>query len=656
MMPVKHVPSAAGADGLDQVGRLARRSVGNCKNVLQKTFGKLANGLRWRIRHLYDQGLYQLTFVHRRRLSNTLFIGVTGSAGKTTTKDLIANILERHLSKGVKSRGSLNWPEDMVRLVLSTRKSDAYCVAEISAHGPGTVDVAVALLRPTIGVVTNIGADHFSAYRNRDAIAAEKSKLIKSLPNDGVAILNADDPRVLAMQSLFAGRTVTYGLANDALLRGEAIQSVWPNRLFLTATWQGESVQVNTQLCGAHWAPAVLAALATGVALGVPLAVAAQAVTSVEPFEGRMAPVIMDGITFIRDDWKAPLSTIEPAFEFMRSAKASRKIVVIGTISDYQGDSSRRYVEIGESALAFADCVVFVGPRASASLRARRKASADFRAFASLRDASTYLRAYLVAGDLVLLKGSHKADHMQRLIVDLRTKVNCWRSDCRRLQSCEACELLQVSSGPQAAGNHVLTSPTTLGSPAPAVPAPGVDHTTIIIVGLGNPEAGRVDTPHNVGYRALDILADRMKQQWLPDGQLAMVVQGQWQGRPIMLIKPLAPMNDIGPVLVRLAKNRSFEVDQCILVHDDLDLPVGAVRARLRGGDGGHRGVRSILQAFQDDKFRRVKIGVGQPSQGQSVMDYVLTPFPEARHAAVAAANQTAADRIVQLIREGAQQ
>ena len=653
MTPIKHVLSVAGAGGLDQVRRLARGSLSICKNVLQKTFGKLANGLRWRMQALYDQGLYQLTFVHRRRLSGTIFVAVTGSAGKTTTKDLIANILECHLFKGVKSRGSLNWPEDMVRLVLSTGKSDAYCVAEISAHGPGTVDLPVALIRPTVGVVTSVGADHFSAYKSRDAIAAEKGKLIRALPSHGVAILNADDPRVLAMQSLFAGRTVTYGLANDALLRGDAVQSVWPNRLSLNATWQGESVHVKTQLCGAHWASAVLAALATGVALGVPLTVGAQAVASVEPFEGRMAPVVRDGITFIRDDWKAPLSTIEPAFEFMRSAQASRKVVVIGTISDYQGDSSRRYVEIGELALAFADCVVFVGPRASASLRAKREDSSEFRAFASLRDASTYLRAYLVAGDLVLLKGSHKADHMQRLIVDLTTKVQCWKSDCGRLQSCETCELLQVPSGPQAADNHVFILPTTSVSPAPAAAAPGPDHTTVIIVGLGNPEAGRVDTPHNVGYRALDILASRMEQQWLPDGELAMVVQGQWQGVPVVLIKPLAPMNDIGPVLVRLAKNRPFDVRQCILVHDDLDLPVGSVRARLRGGDGGHLGVRSILQAFQDDKFRRVKIGVGQPSQGQSVIDYVLTPFPEAQHAAVAAAHQTAADRVVELMRQG---
>lgn len=625
------------------------------KRVFQKFFGKIANGLQWRMRHIYDQCLYRVTFIHRRKLTNTVFVGVTGSAGKTTTKDLIASILERHLSKGKKNLGSLNWPEDMVRMVLSTRKSDAFCVAEISAHGPGAVDLPVALIRPTVGVVTNIGADHFSAYKNRDAIAAEKSKLIRALPSDGVAILNADDPRVIAMQALCAGRTVTFGLTTEAMLRGTEIQSVWPDRLTLTATWNGESVLVKTQLCGTHWAPTVLAALATGVALGVPLAVAAEAVSAVEPFEGRMAPLVKDGINFIRDDWKAPLSTIEPAFEFMRQARAKRKIVVIGTISDYQGDSTRRYVEIAQSALAFADAVFFVGPRASAALRVKRDPKDELRAFASLRDASTYLSGYLMPGDLVLLKGSHKADHIQRLIVALSTDVQCWRSDCGRMQSCDTCDLLHVPSGPNAAEDVV----TSLPSDADPIPVGGnsldINSSTVIVVGLGNPEAGRVNTPHNVGYEAVDILAKRMAQDWMPEGDLAKVVRGELHGVPVLLVKPIIPMNDIGPVLVRLAKNLAFEAHQCILVHDDLALPIGAVRARIRGSDGGHRGVRSILQAFQDDKFRRVKIGVGQPLEGQSVIDYVLAPFPAEQQAAVTAANQTAADRIVELIRQGNQ-
>lgn len=632
--------------------QLARRLAKFPEKIVLTTFNKLENGLGWRLRHLYDQGLYRLTYLQRRRLRDTVFVGVTGSAGKTTAKDLIASILERYLSKGRKNPGSLNWPADMVRVVLGTRRSDAFCVVEMSGHGPGAMNLPLGLVQPTVGVVTSIGADHFTAFKSRDAIAQEKGKLISSLPPDGIAILNADDPRVLAMRSLFPGRTVTFGLTGDAMLRGDAIQSIWPDRLSLTATWNGESVYIQTQLCGTHWAIVVLAALATGVALGAPLAVAAEALASVEPFEGRMAPVVVDGITFIRDDWKAPLSTIEPAFEFMRQARATRKIIVIGTISDYQGDSTRRYVEIGQLALAFADCVVFVGPRASASLRAKRDANDELRAFPSFRDASTYLSGYLKPGDLVLLKGSHKADHMQRLIVSLTTAVQCWRSDCGRMQSCDTCDLLHVPSGPQAAEEAATTPPLDAESIPLNTSSSGADRSTTFVIGLGNPDAGLVDTPHNVGYRAVEVLAQRLAMNWVSESDFAMMARGELYGSAICLIKPMKPMNEIGPELLRLARDFTFDVHHCILVHDDLDLPIGAVRTRMRGGDGGHRGVRSILQAFQNDKFRRVKIGVGQPKEDESPIDYVLKPFAPEQRAATDAANRTAADRLVELMRQ----
>lgn len=633
--------------------RLAKGIAGSAKRYLRTAFHTLANGIGWRSQRLYNKALYRITSMHRRRLRRTLFVGVTGSSGKTTAKDLIASVLERHLSKGRKNPGSLNWPEDMVRVVLGTRKSDAYCVAEISTHGPGMMDLPLALVQPTVGVVTNIGADHFSAFHSRDAIAEEKGKLIQSLPPTGIAILNADDPRVLAMRSRFSGRTVTYGLAEDAMLRGEAVQSIWPNRLSLTAIWNGESVQVQTKLCGTHWTPAVLAALATGVALDVPLAEAAEAIGSVEPFEGRMAPVIVDGITFIRDDWKAPLMTVEPAFEFMRQAAAPRKIIVIGTLSDYQGDSTRRYVETGQLALTVADCVVFVGPRASAALRAKRGTKGELRAFSSLRDASVYLADYLKPGDLVLFKGSHKADHMHRLILARTTEVKCWRGDCGRQEFCDTCELLHVPSGPQTAEERTSAAPTDAEPPPGVTGMTEVDQRTVIVVGLGNPEEGRVDTPHNVGYRAVDILSERLGQNWVRERDLAMIARGELNGTSVCLIKTLVPMNDIGPVLFRLSRDFDFDVQQCILVHDDLDLQLGVVRARMRGSDGGHRGVRSILQSFQDDKFRRVKIGIGQAEMGQPVHEYVLAPFPPDQLPAVGAALELAANRVVELVRRG---
>lgn len=612
---------------------------------------RLKRGLAWRWVRLYERGLYALTVWHRGRLRNTVFVGVTGSAGKTTTKDLIAGILNHHMAGGSKNPGSLNWPNDMVRLILGTRRLTPFCVVEISGHAPGAMDLPIRLVQPTVGVVTSIGADHITAFKNRDAIASEKGKLIRALPADGVAILNADDPRVLAMQADFSGRTVTYGLASGAMLRGDTVSSHWPQRLALDVHWQGELVRVQTQLCGTHWATVVLAAVATGVALGVPLVAVAEGIGGVEPFEGRMAPVWHGGIVFIRDDWKAPLSSVGPAFEFMRDASASRKIIVVGTLSDYQGDSTRRYVEVGKMALEVADCVVFVGPRASACLRAKQGSEKPLLAFASLRDASTYLNAFLKPGDLVLLKGSHKADHMQRLLIALAGTLQCWREDCGRMQSCETCELLHVASGPAPAKGTTSALGDHLDL-ASGVAALNVTHAAHVVIGLGNPAQGFINTPHNVGFHAVDVLAQRLAAPWTTDNPLALVARGEVLGVPTCLLKPLAPMNEIGPVLLQLAQDFSFSARQCVLVHDDLDLPLGTVRARLRGGDGGHRGVRSILQSFQDDKFRRVKVGVASVRPIESTVDYVLTPFAPAQRGVVDSASEVAADRVLELLRQ----
>ena len=629
--------------------------------VFLKAAKKLTGGLRWRLRWartqtvywFYRNCLYWVAYVYRGMLQQPVFVGVTGSAGKSTTKDLIACILDRHLIKGRKVPGSANGLVDLIRLLLGTRPSDRYCIAEIATTGPGTLDIPVALFRPTVSVVTNIGDDHFSAFKSSEAIAQEKGKLIRSLPHNGIAILNADDPHVFAMRSQFSGRSITYGFGDHAMLMGEAVNAAWPDRLSLTVSWNGQSARVQTQLCGGHWAPVVLAGLAAGVALGVPLVVAAQAVAGMAPFDGRMSPVELgDGVTFIRDDWKAPLWTIAPILEFMRQARATRKVIVVGTISDYQGDSTRRYVEVAQLALASADCVIFVGPRASACLRAKRDPTDQLLAFPSLRDASTYLAGYLQPGDLVLLKGSTRPDHLERLIFARTTGVKCWRSDCGYMAFCNACDRFGVESGPLA--TEVVNSTSQVKTEQVLIGADLLkgSHAPVVVVGLGNPQYCYESTPHNVGQSVVDILAQRLGETWQQEGELAMVARTYLNGYPICLVKLLTPMNNAGSTLRSVATGFGFDknINNCILVHDDLDLPIGKVRVRMRGGDGGHRGVQSIVQSFQDDRFRRVKIGVGRPSPGASVFDYVLTPFSPMQTPTIISAYEEAIDRIHDLI------
>ncbi len=462
-------------------------------------------------------------------------------------------------------------------------------------------------MKPSIGVVTSIGTDHISAFGSIEAIAAEKSKLIAALPPHGIAILNADDPNVLGMRLRCAGRIITYGLAPDATVRAENVSAAWPERLSFTVCFDGQSHPVHTQLPGAHLVHCALAAVAVGLAMGLPLTVAAQAISTAPPFPRRMSPVVRDdGVTFIQDDAKAPLWSIPAVLDFMKNARAARKIVVIGTISDYTGNSDRVYVSVARQALAAADQVVFVGSRASKSLKARRHPHDDaLQAFPSVEAAGAQLREFFRPGDLVLLKGIDH-DHLDALIAARGT------------------------------GKARVGAPLT-GSSVQAV------------VGLGNPGAQYQDTPHNVGQTVLDFLARSLRAEWVREDQL-MLARVELQGRIVYLIKPLTYMNVTGPMLSELARRLNFAAGQCILVHDDMDLPLGAVRVRMKGGDGGHRGVGSIQRAFGSDAFRRVKIGVGRPEQRGRAADHVLTTFAPTEMPVIERACTEAAQRILALL------
>ena len=276
---------------------------------------RLSGALLWRVRRLTGDDLVDRIIVKmaphwRPFLKKPLFIGVTGSVGKTTTKELLLGILSRS-GRGVGTIGSLNNLDATAQAMLRLRPSDNFFAAELSEDKPGLMDEQLALLQPSVGIVTVVGDDHSSKEYPREAIASEMCKLIASLPATGTAVLNADDTLVLAMATKTTARVITYGLSPNAELRAEEISSVWPERLQMTLVRGSERVKLSTQLCGTHWVPSVLGAIGGGLAARMTLDECAKGIAGVAPFDGRMQPVTTsDGITFIRDDYKAPLWTV----------------------------------------------------------------------------------------------------------------------------------------------------------------------------------------------------------------------------------------------------------------------------------------------------------------------------------------------------------
>lgn len=374
--------------------------------------------------------------------TNMSFVAVTGSCGKTTTTELTTAILAREGRARTGNHENDIWFIGSLIRRLSPR--DRFCVTEVSGHAKGAMGRSARLLRPHIGVVTNIGHDHYSSFRGLEATAAEKGKLVEILPPDGAAVLNADDPHVYAMRTRTRARVFTYGQSAEAMVRAENVRCAWPDRLSFDVSYAETRCHVQTRLVGVHWVHTVLAALSAALAAGVSLPRAVEAVEAFEPILGRMSPhETSGGVTFVSDAWKAPFWTIPASLEFLRTARAQRKIVVIGTVSDTPKGFEQRYKTIAKQALDVADKVLFVGDHAHAALKARMNPQDDrVMAFGMLYQLECYLRTYLGSGDLVLLKGTTRMDHLQRIVM-ARTddKMACWREKCRRPCFCAACEL-----------------------------------------------------------------------------------------------------------------------------------------------------------------------------------------------------------------------
>ena len=172
-----------------------------------------------------------------------------------------------------------------------------------------------------------------------------------------------------------------------------------------------------------------------------------------------------------------------------------------------------------------------------------------------------------------------------------------------------------------------------------------------VVVGLGNPGPEYRDTRHNVGQRVLDRLAagDLRGTRWQRDDGTELS-EGRWRGDTIRLVKPQAFMNVCGPVVARALQRHGAGPEDLILVYDDIDLPLGAVRVRMKGSHGGHNGVRSVIEALGTPDIRRVKVGIGRPEHKGDVPDHVLTVFDPDELPAVDTAVAEAAQRVLALL------
>ena len=335
-------------------------------------------------------------------------VGITGNVGKTTTKEATAAALgARH--RVLRTAASYNNEIGVPLTFLQMEPTHEVAVIEIGFYVPGEIADLCRLVRPRIGVITAIPERpvHFSRTPSVEAIASGKAELIAALPDDGLALLNADDPRVRALADRTRARVALFGESADAAVRATDVVADGLDGAHFVAHLDGRTAPVRLPLPGRHVVPAALAALGAATALGVPLDEAATALATMEPPPHRMSVRRGHGIVVIDDSYNASPAAVSAALAVLGSVR-SRRVAVIGDMLELGALSADAHESAGREAARAADVLVGVGDLSETIVAAAKRAGvAEAHHVADGPEALVLLRRILRPGDTVLVKGSH---------------------------------------------------------------------------------------------------------------------------------------------------------------------------------------------------------------------------------------------------------
>ena len=311
-----------------------------------------------------------LAFVWRRLMFRTTFVTITGSLGKTTTTRIAVPILSSSFPTNA-TRGSNNSRISLARTVLRTRYRHRVTVLEVGTKRPGALRRAAWQFRPDVVVILSVARTHTNYFPTLDHTAAEKATLMSRLGKDGIAILNGDDPRVLAMALRSPGRVRTFGRSPQFDVWASEVSSCWPEGLSFTAHVGGRSLPVRTKLVGQHWITAALAALSLALCCGMGLPEAVAALEAAETYPGRMQPLpLPSGAVMLRDDFNASVDSLAAGLKVLREAQARRRILVTGDVEDSGKDVDARFADLGRAAAESADLAIFFGEHSELAAQA----------------------------------------------------------------------------------------------------------------------------------------------------------------------------------------------------------------------------------------------------------------------------------------------
>jgi len=349
------------------------------------------------------------------RLPDLTIAGITGSAGKTTTKDLTAQLVET-LGPTVAPRGSFNNEIGHPLTVLRVTEHTRYLVSELSARGPGHITMLCGIAPPRLGAVLVVGHAHAGEFGSIEEVARAKGELPAALPADGVAVLNADDPRVLAMAGRTAARVLTFGRSPGADVRAAGVSLDELGRPGFTLVTEAGSAAVQLRLYGEHNVTNALAAAALAGQLGMAVGAIADGLSAAQARSRWRMEVTErpDGVTIINDAWNTNPEALRAALATLAvMARGRRAFAVLGHMRELGAQADELNEQAGALAARTGVAGLIVVGDGAAPMLAGAKAEPSWPGeLLHVTDgpaAAAALRERLRPGDVVLVKASRAA-------------------------------------------------------------------------------------------------------------------------------------------------------------------------------------------------------------------------------------------------------
>jgi len=364
------------------------------------------------------KALQALAYHHRKASPDLFVVGVTGSNGKTSTKDFLSAVLAEG-GQVNRTAGNLNNHIGLPLTILSGAEGDRFAVWEMGMNHPGEIEILADIARPDAAVVTNIGTAHIEHMGTREAIALEKSSLPAAVPASGYCVMPASDEYFDFVKSNIACEMVSVGIATGAV-RAESLVADSDGRMrFDLCSGYGDAAAVVLPVRGNHMVMNALLAAAVGLRQGISPAAVARALSNVQLTHGRLEERTVRGISFIDDSYNANPDSMLAALRTLQSAEVKgRRVAVLGFMGELGEHEEPEHLRLGEHVVAHGiDALITVTPRAA---RINERATGlDLNLnFETHAEAADFLRDYLTGGDLVLVKGSRSAG-MEQVIAHL---------------------------------------------------------------------------------------------------------------------------------------------------------------------------------------------------------------------------------------------